>query len=232
MERDAQFDVLLGLLQTFEREGVLQHLMLIGSWCLFFYRSASPKVGEFPAVRTLDADFLIPHQRGLARDVDVPSLLQELGFVPTFYRSSQWVVYDHPELRVEFLAPELGRGSSEAQTVPKLHIKAQRLRYLQLLADYPKRVTYQGVTLRIPEPSAFALHKLIVSGRRTGGAKRRKDLEAAIAVLDYVYAHPRELTMMRTILHRLPKGWLKTLDGLATTHYPVLTGDIRERLRR
>lgn len=227
MARDAQFETLLDLLRAFEREGVLRHLMLIGSWCLFFYRSALPNAEELPTVRTLDADFLIPRPRGLARDVDVPALLTAAGFVPTFHRASQWVVYDHPELRVEFLTPELGRGSDHADAVKTWHVTAQRLRYLQLLGEHPRRIVYRGVPLCVPEPAAYALHKLIVSARRAADAKRRKDLEAAVAVLDYIYAHPVELVAMRTVLRRVPKGWLKTLAGLTEKHYPALTEEIR-----
>lgn len=227
MDRDAQFDILFEILRRFEREGILQHVMLIGSWCLFFYRSSLANADALPPIRTLDADFLIPHQRGLARDVDVPSLLGELGFVPTFYRSSHWVVYDHPELRVEFLIPELGRGSDEAQLVKKLHVRAQRLRYLQLLVEHPRTIVYRRISLRVPEPAAFAIHKLIISRRRMAEGKRQKDLEAATSVLDYVYANPLEFATLKGVLRGLPKAWLKTLADLAAKHYPALLEDIR-----
>lgn len=39
---------------------------------------------------------------------------------------------------MEFLIPELGRDYDKAREVKKLYINAQGLRYLNLLADYPK----------------------------------------------------------------------------------------------
>lgn len=222
MEKEAQFDLLLELLRRFEKEEILKEVMLIGSWCLFFYRSALWEGSGLPAVRTLDADFLIPHQRALRREIDVPSILKELGFVPTFYQSSNWVVYDHPELRVEFLIPEVGRGYDHAQEVKKLHVTAQGLRYLNLLADYPRKVSYKGLSLCVPEPAAFALQKLIISARRRNDAKRRKDLDAAIALLDYILQHPKERSKIEAILKDLPKGWLKAIRGLADRYYPKL----------
>ncbi len=220
MERETQFDVLLELLQKFEQEGILKNVMLIGSWCLFFYRSAVWENSNLPVIRTLDADFLIPNQRNFRREVDLPSILKEMGFVPTFYRSSDWVVYDHPELRVEFLIPELGKGHDKAQEIKKLHVKAQGLRYLNLLADHPRSISYKGLSLCVPEPAAFALHKLIVSARRTNQLKRGKDLNSAVALLDYILSHPKEREKMRPILKDLPKRWLKTIDDLTGRYYP------------
>ena len=228
MEREAQFDVLLDLLRKFDREGILRNMMLIGSWCLFFYRSALWENSNLPVIRTLDADFLIPNPSSLKRDVDVSAILKEMGFVPTFYRSSDWIVYDHPELRVEFLIPELGKGHDKAQEIKKLHVKAQRLRYLNLLAEHPRSVSYGGLSLCVPEPAAFALHKLIVSSRRTNELKRGKDLDSAIALLDYILLHPKERGKMGTIVKGLPKRWLKTINDLAGEHYPRLAEVLKD----
>lgn len=108
MDDEAQFEVFTRILRRFEREGVLQHVMLIGSWCLRIYRSALTGARSLPAMRTLDADFLIPNQRLIKRDVDVPALLQEMGFTQTLYSTSSWVVYDHPELRGRVPHPGVG----------------------------------------------------------------------------------------------------------------------------
>jgi len=228
MAEEAQLSIFIQLLRRFEREGVLNQIMLIGSWCLFFYRSVLSEGRSLPAMRTLDADFLIPTQRTIRREVNVPLLLKEMGFVPTFYPSSNWIVYDHPELRVEFLIPELGKGHDKAQEVKKLHVRAQRLRFLNLLAEYPRKLSYEGFSIDVPEPAAFALHKLIVSARRTTEVKRQKDLETALALFDYIYLHPKELDKMKEIVKRFPKGWLKRIDDLAKKYEPRLTEMIRD----
>lgn len=222
MAREAQRDVFLDLLHRFDREGVLNQVMLIGSWCMALYRSALSDATRLPAILTLDADFLIPSRASITREADVPAILQQMGFVPTFYRSSGWVVYDHPELRVEFLIPEVGRGHDQAHDVKQLHVKAQGLRYVNLLAAHPRKLSYEGLSVWVPEPAAYALHKLIISARRTKAEKRQKDLEASVALLDYLQSHPREQEQMRQILRGLPKGWLKTLDRLATQYHLIL----------
>ena len=226
MGKDAQSDIFFKLLHKFERAGVLDQVMLIGSWCLSFYRSTLGKAGKLPVLRTLDADFLIPSQRSLKREVDIPALLKEMGFVQTFYRSSGWVVYDHPELRVEFLIPETGRGRDSAHEVKKLHVNAQGLRYLNLLADHPRELFYEGLSVRVPEPAAFALQKLIISQRRQDKLKQQRDLDTAVALLDYVFSNSKELSKLKNILKDLPKGWGKTLKILAKKYYPRLEAHI------
>lgn len=59
MSRDAQFEILLQVLKRFQEAGVLSDLMLIGSWCLQFYRYHFEHPEKLPAFRTLDVDFLI-----------------------------------------------------------------------------------------------------------------------------------------------------------------------------
>ncbi len=130
MAEKEQLKVLLQVLRQFYSAGVLKDIMLIGSWCLYFYRHEFGNPKTIPAVRTLDADFLIPSQRKLEAELDVPAALRELGFAPTFNRSNGLVVYDHPRLRVEFLIPEIGKGFEKPQDIKKLHVKAQGLRYL------------------------------------------------------------------------------------------------------
>ncbi len=228
MPEGAQADIFVQLLREFQKNGILDDVMLIGSWCLSVYRSALRGAQGLPAIRTLDADFLIPNQRALRQDLDVPILLKELGFVPTPYHMSGWVVYDHPELRVEFLVPEQGAGRGSAHSIKKLHVTAQGLRYLNLLADHPRKLTYAGLSICVPEPAAFALQKLIVSQRRSDPVKRQRDVDTAIAVLDYVLSNSRELRALREILRRSPKGWLRTLTAIARQNYPKLEAYLME----
>ncbi len=61
MGSDEQFELLIQLLRKFEKAGVLDDFMLIGSWCLRFYRFHFENPGALPAFRTMDVDFLIPY---------------------------------------------------------------------------------------------------------------------------------------------------------------------------
>jgi len=169
-------------------------------------------------MRTLDADFLVRRENSVQDKIDVPAILEEMGFVATFDRSSEWVVYDHPELRVEFLVPELGKGYDKARKIRQLGVTAQGLRYLNLLADHPRKLSYGGLPVVVPEPAAYALQKLIISERRKKAEKRERDLESAIAVLDYIESQSDEQDTMRRILKMLPRKWVKEVERVAKKH--------------
>ena len=202
--------------------------MLIGSWCLPLYRAALEKADTLPTLHTADADLLIPHQRAIGREINVSALLKEMGFVQTLVGFSGWIVYDRPELRVEFLVPELGKGRDKARSIKEWHITAQGLRYLNLLADHPRKLVYKGLSVHVPEPAAYAMQKLIISARRSKEEKRQRDLETAVAMIDYIDSNLHERAKMKRILRRLPGKWLKTLKGLASKHSPKLLQVMKE----
>src|SRR3989338_8721091 len=170
-----QFEILITVLRRFQSAGILDQLLLIGSWCLEFYRHHFKETDQLPAFRTLDVDFLIPNVKKLTKGADIPDILKREGFVPTYNRANGIVKYDHPRLRVEFLVPELGRGYTQPLEIKKLQIKAQGLRYLNLLVDYPRLISYEGIQVCVPEPAVFAIHKLIISARRINQATQQTD---------------------------------------------------------
>ena len=64
MAEEEQFKILLQLLRKFQRARILNDLMLIGSWCLQFYRYHFERPETLPAFRTLDGGF--PHTKSQA----------------------------------------------------------------------------------------------------------------------------------------------------------------------
>ena len=79
MAKEKQFDLLLVVLRKFQEAGILTDLMLIGSWCLQFYRYHFDHPEKLPAFRTLDVDFLIPHASRIKTEVNVPEILRKEG---------------------------------------------------------------------------------------------------------------------------------------------------------
>ena len=136
----------------------------------------------------------------------------------------------HKELQVEFLVPELGRGGKRAREIKNLHIKAVALRYLSMLLDFPLLIHHEDLRIRVPEPAAFALHKLIVSEQRKNKEKQKSDLEAALGLLDYLYSKPDGASRIKTILKSLPKSWVKTIGSIAGKQHPKLAETV-EALR-
>ncbi len=91
-------------------------------------------------------------------------------------------------LRVDFLTPNEGRETDTPRHLPALQTDAQPLRFLDFLIHDPQPAVLlheAGVYVQVPGPERYAVHKLILAGRRaSGAAKREKDLLQAEALLE------------------------------------------------
>jgi glycosyltransferase involved in cell wall biosynthesis len=84
MER-RQVDLLLKVLRILHQEGILDHLLLIGSWVFYFYKFYFHKRKPIVAsLRTRDVDFLVPSPSSINKKINLPDLLKKLGFVVDF----------------------------------------------------------------------------------------------------------------------------------------------------
>ena len=129
---------------------------------------------------TLDA----LHKSGVFEDIiwntcGKNEILRTLDFTPTHSYITGYTKYEHPELELEFLTPELGRGKNKPYELPKLHINAQGLRYLNLLQSNVLKIKYKHMMIQLPEPAAYVLHKFIIFERRKEKSKKERDLLAA-----------------------------------------------------
>ena len=203
--QNKQYELSLNVLRKLEAAGVLQNLVLVGSWCLVLYRDYFKGVGTVPAVRTRDMDFLVPSMAAIHKTTDVPELLKELGFITGFRGSQGVMILEHPELMIEFLVPERGRGSEKLQDLPKLKMNAQGIPLMMIM-----RLNFGDVPVNAPHPAAFALHKLLIAPRRNNAEKKRKDLDAAALVLDLLNKK-REMRLARDLLAKFPPTWKKCI---------------------
>jgi hypothetical protein len=112
--------------------GLLEDLVLIGSWCLAAYRDYFSGTGHVRTLRTRDLDFLVPVPTTLRTKVDVVELLDDLGFIMGHRGVQGYMILEHPELSVEFLVPDRGRGTDRAIDLPMLGINAQPLRFMDI----------------------------------------------------------------------------------------------------
>ena len=136
-----------------------------------------------------------------------PSPLNPTGTVTSFRDRDS-------ELRLELLTPMKGRERAGSIELPHLNAAAQPLRFLDYLIEEPMEAAVvggDGVLVNIPQPSRFALHKLIVAGRRTRKEKRRKHLaHAASLCWVLLEEEPDELALAwRTLVSRGP-AWEKS----------------------
>jgi hypothetical protein len=120
------------ILRRLQDAGVLDGLVVAGSWCVVFYEAYFDSKDFTPTIRTRDLDLAVPVPTRFSAKTDIAELLGDLGFVTDFRGKEGYMRLMHPDLILEFLVPERGRGSDEAFDIPELGVNAQRLRFLDL----------------------------------------------------------------------------------------------------
>jgi hypothetical protein len=202
----SQYELCIEVLRRLDKSGILKHIVLIGSWCALFYEKYFTGIEYATILKTRDIDFLIPRPATIKESVDVAELLKDLGFVTGFTGSQGYIRLEHPQLIVEFLVPERGRGSERPYKLPKLGLNAQALRFLDFLGENTITVEAEGMKLTLPHPVNFGLHKLLVLGKRPSKEKAAKDMQDATRILNAL-AEKGETEFVKSIFNSMPKRW-------------------------
>ena len=207
-----QFNLCLEILHRFNKAGILDDLILIGSWCLYFYKHYYFKNPSLPylTIKTRDIDFLISKPAHIKKSVNIPNLLQDLGFITEFMGEKGYIKLDHPDLIVEFLVPELGKGKDAPFPLPNLGLNATPLRFLTFLSQNVIKIEAEGLTLNLPHPANFALHKLIIFQRRVKQEKAERDKRAAIELLNILISR-KESANIQAAFISIPIKWRKKI---------------------
>lgn len=211
-----QSDLCFEILRRFHKAGILDDLILIGSWCVYFYKEYFDNVPyiDQAAIRTRDIDFLIDKPARIKHTVNIPELLKDLGFVTILKGPEGYVKLDHPDLMLEFLVPEKGKGTDKPVVLTKLGMNAVVLRFLSLLTKNVIKIKVEDFTISMPHPANFALHKLIIFQRRFKKEKAIKDRNAAIDILKALIKKGEETTIKHVFNSMIPKWKKKVIKGL------------------
>ena len=205
-----KYDLFLEVLRRLRSEGVLDKMIIVGSWCVLLYENYFQGRGMLPPMRTRDLEFLIPIPPSFDHTTDLPELLKDLGFVLDYRGEQGFMIFLHPDLILEFLVPARGRERIKPYPIAQLGINAQALRFMDLLAQNPVQVPFHDMHLTVPHPAGFALQKLLVAGRRKERGKAEKDRTQAAAVLRALLS-TEEFGMVGALYCSMPKSWQKTI---------------------
>lgn len=211
-----QSELCFEILRRFHKEGILDDLILIGSWCVYFYKEYFSNVPyiEQATIRTRDVDFLVDKPAKIKHSVNVPELLKDLGFVTIFKGREGYLKLDHPDLMLEFLVPERGKGTSKPVPLTKLGMNAVALRFLSLLSENVIKIKVENFNISLPHPANFALHKLIIFQRRFKEDKAIKDRNAAVEILRALINKSESVTIKHIFNSLIPKWQKKIIKGL------------------
>lgn len=211
-----QSDLCFEILRRFNKAGILDNFILIGSWCVYFYQDYFVNVPyiDQSSMKTRDIDFLIEAPFRIKRQVNIPELLKDLGFVTIYRGNKGYIKLDHPDLILEFLVPEKGKGIDKPVPLPKLGVNAVALRFLTFLSGNTIKVKVEDFYVALPHPVNFALHKLIIFQRRLKEEKAIKDRNTAIEILKALINKGDTAVIRRIFNSMIPKWQKKVMQGL------------------
>lgn len=202
-----QYEICHEVLRRLYKAGILNHLILIGSWCAVFYKFYKTSLDiNVTKLRTRDIDFLIGRPSNIKNKVDVPELLKDLGFIVSFSGDKGFIKLDHPDLIIEFLVPEQGRGTNVPLDIPNLGINATPIRFLNFLTQDNIKIQLDDFSLNLPEPCHFALHKLLIGQRRTNKEKTGKDIQMGVDILGLV-VKSGDANSIKKVFNSIPSKW-------------------------
>ena len=193
------------LLKKFTEHGLWDEgLEIVGTWCFILYQRYL-RLPHYP-LRTKDIDILIPlPYKG--KDVDIFQSLKELGFSENFYPDGS-MFFVSPSIKIEFLAPERGKEKPKPSYINSLGLTPQLLRFMDILLRENIILTIdKGIKVRVPAPSAFSLHKLLVAMRRREKGKSEKDIKQAVYTGKYILQNQKERKKLLSLWESFPRSW-------------------------
>ena len=189
----------------FHDVGVLEHIVVVGSWAEYLYQESGLIPGFRSSFRTQDFDVLFRNIRLPKKPFDLAAELTRRGYLMMQNAHTGLMKFDKGgELEVEFLVREMGKGQLEPYRHEYLGVTAQGLRYIDILAEYSTVLHVRGYSIHVPRPQAYVLHKLLINEQRSE-AKQEKDLGAVRDLLAVMRDIPAEMAAVQELFNELPK---------------------------
>ena len=209
------------IIETFGQKGVLQHVMLIGSWAEYVYQENGYFINFQANLRTRDVDWLIKNIRRPSDKIDLIETMEEKGFVTEIdYVNGVHKFYKGSDLEVEFLVGEKGKGKMEAYEIEPFGIKAIGLRKMNILLANETSMYCNGFTIKVPTPEAYILHKMVINDDRKD--KQEKDISAILNMYYHIEQSDRAMEMLRRTLDSLTKKQQNKVRAFMQEHKILL----------
>lgn len=208
-----KFELLYSVLVSLHKAGVLSDCVLIGSWCQDFYRQLYGNPFQIPAATTTDADLLVPKSMKFKKSVDITAIMELHGFKVEQERMSSLMKFIREDFKFEFLTNAGAKPDEKVFMFKNLNINVQELHFMNIPLSYNIIIPFRDISLRIPEPEAFALHKLIVCQRRLNPIKKEKDTATARGMFEFIETQEQRKKRLNEILNEFPKSWRKKVDA-------------------
>ena len=228
MLRDPAFDRLFGDTVNVLRP-YLNDILCIGGCANAMYRHHDLASSPTPNyLGTKDSDWALPVRLVQRTAEPLAQLMAKAGFAEDLRGSaSAPVVKYRPKddtiaADIEFLCPLSGvpggRQGENAMVEVQAGLMAQPLRYLEILAKNPWHVDlgkapefrrFKGVLVRVPNPAAYVMQKVLIRDQQRKPASQAKDCyymyEVSVVFRDNLAALGQEYAKLQD----MPASWLK-----------------------
>ena len=184
---------------------LLQHVELIGSWCEYLYAQSGALMGFDANIRTLDIDFLVKNMRRPVKKVSLTTIASENGYtIDKDVLTGTTKIYTPDLMEIEFLIEQKG-AAREPVLDTNIGVSAQALHHVSLLKTYSMQIDMFGMSITVPTPEAYAVHKIIINGQR--GNTSEKDTRAIENIMPYL-----DKEKLDEIISKLTKEEKKAFD--------------------
>ncbi|MCK4858824.1 MAG: hypothetical protein KAT58_12695 [candidate division Zixibacteria bacterium] len=199
--------------------------VLVGTLALNAYAGILGALFEKTTLKTNDIDVAYDSslEIALGGSIDVQAILNKssatfrgvpgfkMGELPAAFISSDGI-------RVDFVVPQRGRPRGVVPIRGLAGIAGVSLPFLDFLIESPIRTVLiapnGGIPVQVPDPSRYAVHKLIVASRRSvvESAKRKKDLVQASQLIEVLAdEYPSELIARYKEASKRGTKWMRLL---------------------
>ena len=163
---------------------LLEHVIVIGSWCEYIYAQSGVLPDYSAMIRTLDIDFLVKNMRKPTEKVNLSTIAQENGYTVDYDVMNETTKIYTPDLmEIEFLIEQKGSGVDPVIKT-NLGVNAQALHHVGMLKQHTITVPLFDMNITVPTPEAYAVHKVVINESR--GKKSEKDMNAVQNILPYL----------------------------------------------
>lgn len=151
------------------------NMILVGSWCEYFYQDLFKSYVS--NMKTRDHDILV--KRPLNRGELFHKTMLDLGF--SYFDDDGKSKYLKEDNEVEFLTT-LSRNYEHLYKIPYVKLNAECLPYFEIIINNLQEAELDNMKILIPSPPAYVLHKLIINPTRKED-KKQKDIDAVSNII-------------------------------------------------
>jgi len=226
-----QINLLFKVLKLLSEKELLDKMLIVGSWSIYFYKYYFKKKRNIIAsLRTRDIDFFIPHPESIKEKVNIPQLLRKFGFIVELIGEKGYLRLSHPYFFIEFLVSEKGIGLDKPYNIFKIGVNAQPLRFLDILFMKTVTIKFKGISLLLPHPACFLLHKIIIFKRRPQLSKRKKEILQIKRLWKFLEKEKEKYVLTDIFLKLIPKWQKRIIRNLKELQEESLTALLQYKI--